>query len=109
MSSEGMNIPTLNTLILASPISSVEQSIGRIQRQKPEEREYRPLVIDVWDRFSRFQNQGRTRMKHYKSQGYTIEHQGFTCGEAEAEADETETETKTKSKKNTSNFAYRDE
>jgi superfamily II DNA or RNA helicase len=106
MSSEGMNIPTLNTLILASPISSVEQSIGRIQRQKPEEREYRPLVIDVWDRFSRFQTQGRTRMKHYKSQGYTIVHEGFTCGEAEA--DETETESKTKNKKPVG-FAYRDD
>lgn len=77
MSSEGMNIPTLNALILASPISSVEQSIGRIQRQKPEEREYVPLVIDIWDRFSRFQQQGRTRMKHYESQGYTITHEGF--------------------------------
>lgn len=77
MSSEGMNIPTLNALILASPISSVEQSIGRIQRQKPEEREYIPVVIDIWDRFSRFQQQGRTRMKHYESQGYTITHEGF--------------------------------
>jgi superfamily II DNA or RNA helicase len=78
MSSEGMNIPTLNALILASPISSVEQSIGRIQRQKPEEREYVPLVIDIWDRFSRFQQQGKTRMKHYESQGYTITHEGFS-------------------------------
>ena len=29
MASEGMDIPILNTLILASPISSIEQSIGR--------------------------------------------------------------------------------
>lgn len=109
MSSEGMNIPTLNTLILASPISSVEQSIGRIQRQKPEEREYRPLVIDVWDRFSRFQTQGRTRMKHYKSQGYTIDHQGFTCGEAEREAEADAADDATKNKKSPATFAYRDE
>lgn len=80
MSSEGMNIPTLNTLILASPISSVEQSIGRIQRQKPTERVYRPLVIDVWDRFSRFQNQGITRIKHYHSQGYEIVYEGDVYG-----------------------------
>lgn len=81
MSSEGMNIPTLNTLILASPISSVEQSIGRIQRQKPDERVYRPLVIDVWDRFSRFQHQGLARIKHYKAQGYSISYEGHTYGD----------------------------
>lgn len=80
MSSEGMNIPTLNTLILASPISSVEQSIGRIQRQKPEEREYIPTVYDIWDRFSRFEQQGRTRIKHYISQKYEIIYEGDTYG-----------------------------
>lgn len=101
MSSEGMNIPTLNTLILASPISSVEQSIGRIQRQKPEEREYAQLVVDVWDRFSRFQGQGRTRMKHYQSQGYTITHEGFVCDEPARSADTTTTTTK--------KFIYRDD
>jgi len=110
MSSEGMNIPTLNTLILASPISSVEQSIGRIQRQKPEEREYVPLVIDIWDRFSRFQGQGRTRMKHYESQGYTISHEGFTCDEPErfvaASAAEAQA---TKNKVTKAKFSYRDE
>jgi superfamily II DNA or RNA helicase len=81
MSSEGMNIPTLNTLILASPISAVEQSIGRVQRQKPSERLYIPLVIDIWDRFSRFQGQGRTRLKHYQSQGYSIRFEGLPLDE----------------------------
>jgi superfamily II DNA or RNA helicase len=85
MSSEGMNIPTLNTLILATPICSVEQSIGRIQRQKPEEREYIPLVIDIWDRFSRFQSQGKTRIKHYTAQGYTITYEGIgACEESDS-------------------------
>ena len=102
MSSEGMNIPTLNTLILASPISSVEQSIGRIQRQKPDEREYIPLVIDVWDRFSRFNNQGRTRIKHYQSQGYTLTYEGFASDEAAASASATTAPTKPK-------FIYRTE
>jgi superfamily II DNA or RNA helicase len=93
MSSEGMNIPTLNTLILASPISSVEQSIGRIQRQKPTERQFKPLVVDVWDRFSRFQTQGLTRIKHYKSQGYDIEYSGHIYGNEPIE-DKTKTAVK---------------
>jgi len=76
MSSEGMDIPVLNTLILASPISSIEQSIGRIQRQKEHEREYVPMTIDIWDRFSLFQRQGIKRMEFYAKQGYVIENTG---------------------------------
>ncbi len=38
MSSEGLNIPTLNTVILASPISDIQQSVGRILREKKTER-----------------------------------------------------------------------
>lgn len=72
MSSEGMDIPALNTLILASPVSAIEQPIGRVQRQKPHERKYVPLVIDVWDQFSLFHRQGAKRLAFYKKQGYAI-------------------------------------
>lgn len=74
MSSEGMDIPALNTLILASPVSAIEQPIGRVQRQKPHERKYTPLVIDVWDQFSLFHRQGTKRLTFYKKQGYSIVH-----------------------------------
>tara|TARA_Y100000389_G_C17468108_1_gene527608 strand:- start:3033 stop:4421 length:1389 start_codon:yes stop_codon:yes gene_type:complete len=72
MASEGMDIPSLNTLILASPISSIEQSIGRIQRQKKEERLYIPLCIDIIDKFSLFEKKGLTRIKYYKSKQYNV-------------------------------------
>lgn len=72
MSAEGMDIPALNTLILASPISAIEQPIGRIQRQKPADRQYAPLVIDIWDQFSLFHRQGLRRLAFYKKQGYEI-------------------------------------
>jgi superfamily II DNA or RNA helicase len=107
MSSEGMNIPTLNTLILASPISSVEQSIGRIQRQKASERQYRPLVVDVWDRFSRFQTQGLTRIKHYKAQGYDIVYEGQTYGNEPMEPSNTNTNKSSTPSQKT--VLYRDE
>lgn len=73
IAAEGFDVPSLNTLILASPVSSIEQPVGRIQRQKPEDRQYVPLVVDIWDTFSLFRNQGYRRMKFYQSNGYSIE------------------------------------
>lgn len=72
MAAEGMDIPVLNTLVLASPVSSVEQQLGRVQRQKPHERRYIPYTIDVWDDLSIFKNQGVRRRSFYKRAGYEI-------------------------------------
>lgn len=72
LAQEGMDVPTLNTLILASPVSSIEQAIGRIQRQKREARIYKPLVIDILDEFSIFEGQGRKRIAFYTKNGYEI-------------------------------------
>jgi len=72
MAAEGMNIPTLNTVIFASPIADIQQSIGRILREKPNERKYIPLCIDIWDQFSLFIVKGFTRIKYYKKNNYKI-------------------------------------
>ena len=72
MSSEGLNIPTLNTVILASPISDIQQSVGRILREKKNERKYIPLCIDILDDFSIFKFKGIKRIKYYKTNGYLI-------------------------------------
>jgi superfamily II DNA or RNA helicase len=72
MSSEGLNIPTLNTVILASPISDIQQSVGRILREKKNERKYKPLCIDIFDDFSLFKFKGYKRIKYYKNNGYLI-------------------------------------
>jgi len=73
LASEAMDIPKLNTLVLGSPVSSIEQPIGRIQRKKKEEREYIPLVIDILDEFSLFERQGMKRIAFYTKNGYEIE------------------------------------
>jgi superfamily II DNA or RNA helicase len=72
MSSEGLNIPTLNTLILASPIGDIQQSVGRILREKKEVRKYIPLCIDIFDDLSIIKSKGYRRLKYYKSNGYII-------------------------------------
>ena len=61
MASEGMDIPSLNTVILASPKSDVEQSVGRIFRKKVCDRTFHPLIIDLQDDFSMFHNQCKKR------------------------------------------------
>lgn len=72
MAAEGMNIPTLNTLIFASPISDIQQAIGRILREKPSERKYIPLCIDISDEFSIFKKKGYARLKYYEKNKYNV-------------------------------------
>lgn len=74
LASEGMDVPELNTIILASPKTDVQQSIGRIFRQKAEEREHQPLIIDIIDEnIKSFKNKFYTRNKIYKQNKYAIE------------------------------------
>ena len=73
MASEGFDCKTLNTIILASPKSNIEQAVGRILRQKKEDRLLVPMVIDIIDNFSIFGRQGEKRLKFYKKNKYNIE------------------------------------
>ena len=72
MASEGMNIKTLNMVILASPRKKVEQSVGRILRQRVEERTCVPIIVDVVDSHGLYQGQYRKRRAFYKTCGYKI-------------------------------------
>lgn len=72
MASEGMDIPKLNTVILASPKSDVEQSVGRVFRQKASDRKFHPLIIDIQDTFSFFKKQCEKRINFYHKSNFTI-------------------------------------
>jgi superfamily II DNA or RNA helicase len=72
LASEGFNVPSLNTIIFASPISDIQQSIGRILREIPEKRKYTPLCIDILDDFSIFKRKGASRLKFYKNNKYKV-------------------------------------
>lgn len=67
---EGLDVPELDTLILATPVSDVEQAVGRILRKKDGKK--KPLVIDLWDQVDPFIGSGFTRRRYYKSQGYNV-------------------------------------
>ena len=72
MASEGMDIPELDTVILASPKSDVEQSVGRIFRKKACDRTFHPLIIDMQDDFSSFGNQCKKRIAFYHKMNFTL-------------------------------------
>lgn len=75
LASVGMDIPKLNTLILASPRKEIEQSVGRILRKdKSSKVQHKPLVVDIIDNHGIFVSQSNVRKKFYKKYGYTIHH-----------------------------------
>lgn len=65
MSSEGLDIPTLNTIILTTSRKNVEQSVGRILR-KQSNFEVLPLIVDIVDNIKQFKNQSNIRKRYYK-------------------------------------------
>jgi superfamily II DNA or RNA helicase len=67
MASEGYDNPRLDTLILATPKSDVEQAVGRILRKQNKNP---PLVIDIQDFFSTFTYSNYKRLNFYKKRGF---------------------------------------
>jgi superfamily II DNA or RNA helicase len=66
---EGFDVAELDTLILATPKSDVEQAVGRILRQKNANE---PLVVDIIDSFSIFKAQYYKRRKFYKKSEFNL-------------------------------------
>ena len=70
MAAEALDIKTLTTLIMATPKTDIEQSVGRILREKHS----KPIVVDIIDSHGIFQNQWKKRRTFYKKENYKIIH-----------------------------------
>lgn len=68
MAAEGYDNPNLDTLIMATGKSDIEQAVGRVLRKKNKNP---PLIIDIADP-SYCANQIRTRKHFYKKKGWKI-------------------------------------
>lgn len=68
MASEGLDIKTLTTLIMATPKTDIEQSVGRILREKHSQ----PIVVDIIDAHQPLKNQWKKRKTFYRKEGYKI-------------------------------------
>jgi len=77
---EGLDIDTLNTLIIASPIKDVVQASGRILRKTKDDRDVVPMIIDIADEMNIFKNWSKERFKYYNSNKYTMNvYRAYDC------------------------------
>ena len=71
MCSEGFDLSTLNTLLIATSRPDVDQIVGRIMRVEKEGRKVHPLILDVVD--PAFRRQFQQRLQLYKKRNYQVE------------------------------------
>ena len=70
MCKEGFDVPTLNTLVMATPRPDIDQIVGRILRVEKAKRTVHPLIIDIVD--PQFRRQFGARNTLYKKRGYKV-------------------------------------
>lgn len=71
MCKEGFDVPTLNTLLIATSRPDVDQIVGRILRTEKQTRKVHPLILDVVD--PAFRRQFQERLQLYRKRNYQIE------------------------------------
>ena len=71
---EGLDIPSLDTVILATPKSDIVQSIGRIMRETKGKKN-NPRIYDVVDHWSVFFAMYNKRLRVYRQGGFNIPYQ----------------------------------
>jgi superfamily II DNA or RNA helicase len=76
MASEAFSVKRLNTVILATPRKNVQQSTGRVFRERMEERKVPPHIVDIIDSHDCHKRRWYVRQKFYKECEYTMEHIG---------------------------------
>ena len=68
---EGLDIPELDTLVMATPKSDIKQAIGRILRETPGKKN-NPVIYDICDTWSMFNAMFHKRRKVYVEGGFAI-------------------------------------
>lgn len=81
MAEEGLDIDSLNTIILASGQVDIEQAVGRILRKPQEECNVMPMIIDMCDNVpwpsgnkGSFAKWGDQRARYYNKNKYTVDY-----------------------------------
>jgi superfamily II DNA or RNA helicase len=70
LAAEGLDIPEIDVLMLASPRSDVEQPVGRALRVLPDKKQ--PIIVDFVDAAPYFNRLKGARRRQYKRLGYQV-------------------------------------
>ena len=70
LAQEGLDIPSLDTAVFASPKSDVIQASGRILRKAGGS----PVIYDLVDKWSVFNGMFYKRLKQYKAMNFSVLH-----------------------------------
>jgi len=69
---DGIDAPKKDCVVMTSPISNIEQVVGRVCREIPDKKE--PIVIDMVDYGCRDMSRSiYTRMKYYEQKGWPVQ------------------------------------
>ena len=68
---EGLDIPSLDSIVLGTPKSNIIQAVGRILRET-DGKQHEPLIIDLVDKWGPFYYQFRKRKIYYDNTGFRI-------------------------------------
>lgn len=71
LTKEGFDVPSLNTLVMATPRPDIDQIVGRILRVEKSSRKIQPLIVDIVD--STFRRQFQQRLSLYKKREYIVD------------------------------------
>ena len=72
LAQEGLDIPVLDTCVLATPKTDVVQATGRVMRETPG-KQFSPLIVDIVDMWGVLIAQSKKRKKFYVKSCFTIE------------------------------------
>ena len=70
MCKEGFDVPTLNTLVMATPRPDIDQIVGRILRVEKSVRKIHPIIVDIVDPQVRRQFGARNTL--YRKRNYKV-------------------------------------
>jgi len=85
MCKEGFDVPTLNTLVMATPRPDIDQIVGRILRVEKTKRTIHPLIIDIVD--PQFRRQFGQRNTLYRKRNYTVKRMSITTESSPPESE----------------------
>jgi superfamily II DNA or RNA helicase len=85
MCKEGFDVPTLNTLVMATPRPDIDQIVGRILRVEKSKRTIHPLIIDIVD--PQFRRQFGQRNTLYRKRNYTVKRMSITTESSPPESE----------------------